>query len=565
MPPESKAGIDSERFTRSETYGKLREWAERLKKFEGVPEMYRDIPSYPESLTKEFERLNVPTADEGAQAAFLDRHIDYLDSVRRQVQLKDPGYLKTQQIIAENYDKYPGGAFSVGLDPAKELQLFSREVEGDAKPFSQGFMRPAHEIFGHLRPGLYGIQPAYDPVTVPGLPGTYKPSLISPTNESLAHFLNQALIRNLGASPETVKNNPALNKIRSALKGEDFPHFSTAVAGSRRDTRFDPDQILDISTAARELEQTPSKSPWLDSGIYSIRRFINKPPSEELLAAHPRLPDIVSALRGSNYLSQSDLLSPFDIPRSFRNVITDEFLAKYVDPTLRNFKEGLRISTPGFERYTDSSSAISRGLDPFDDNSNLAADKLATLTEFDPYKQYSSLGMMIFGKDPITTAAQGAIKAVKDNPYGTAGGAALTLLNDEVAKAIAKDDYKGAATAAAKDVLLGAAAEAGLKNVAAPLLQRAAPGVAARVIPAVAGAAQYGIPAAVGTGLFTQGRSGSALDTLVNKAATVVPGLKPNPKTDIGRRTGDAILNEGRYLLRSILQNRVPYLKGRLF
>jgi hypothetical protein len=166
-----------------------------------------------------------------------------------------------------------------------------------------------------------------------------------------------------------------------------------------------------------------------------------------------------------------------------------------------------------------------------------------------------------FMGDPVTPALKQAVTAVRENPAGAAGGAALTLLNDEVAKAIEKDDYTGAATAAAKDVLLGAATEAGLKNVAAPLLQRAAPGVAARVIPAVAGAAQYGIPTAVGAGLFSQGRTGSALDRLTNKASTVVPGLKPDPKTDIGRRAG----NEARYFLNSILQNKVPYLGGRLF
>jgi hypothetical protein len=102
--------INSERSKRAETYGKLREWTERLKKFEGVPEMYRDIPSYPESLTREFQELDKETADENARAAFLDKHLDYLDTVRRQVQLKDPGYLKTQETIARNYGNYPGGA-----------------------------------------------------------------------------------------------------------------------------------------------------------------------------------------------------------------------------------------------------------------------------------------------------------------------------------------------------------------------------------------------------------------------------------------------------------------------
>lgn len=212
---------------------------------------------------------------------------------------------------------------------------------------------------------------------------------------------------------------------------------------------------------------------------------------------------------------------------------------------------GLGAETPeGQFGYIDPESGSTVPIQPF--KTNISKQGSET------YKRSYNL------LDPVSPALRQAASAVKNNPYGAAGGAALTLLNDEVANAIAKDDYQAAGVAAAKDILGGAAIEAGLK-AGSPVLQRVAPGVAARVIPAVAGAAQYGIPAAVGTGLFTQGRSGSALDTLVNKAAPVVPGLKPNPKTDIGRRTGDAILNEGKYLLRSILQNRVPYLKGRLF
>lgn len=171
----------------------------------------------------------------------------------------------------------------------------------------------------------------------------------------------------------------------------------------------------------------------------------------------------------------------------------------------------------------------------------------------------------IYGVDPVGAAAQGLVEGVRRNPAGVVGGAAMTLLNDEIAKAIAKDDYKTAATEAAKDVALGAATETGLRQVAAPLAQRIAPAAAARVAPYVAGAARVGIPATVGAGLFMQGKTGSALDTLTNKAATVVPGLKANPQTDVGRRTGSAISNEARYMLNSILQNKVPYLNGRLF
>jgi hypothetical protein len=171
----------------------------------------------------------------------------------------------------------------------------------------------------------------------------------------------------------------------------------------------------------------------------------------------------------------------------------------------------------------------------------------------------------IYGVDPIGAAAQGVVQGIRRNPAGVAGGAAMTFLNDEIAKAISKDDYKTAAAESAKDVALGAAAETGLKQVAAPLARRVAPAAAARVAPYVAGAARVGIPAAVGTGLFMQGKTGSALDTLTNKAATVVPGLRSNPQTDVGRRAGKAISNEAKYLLNSVLQNRVPYLGGRLF
>ena len=171
----------------------------------------------------------------------------------------------------------------------------------------------------------------------------------------------------------------------------------------------------------------------------------------------------------------------------------------------------------------------------------------------------------IYGVDPIGASVGGAAEGLRRNPVGVAGGAALTLLNDKIAEALAKDDYKTAATEAAKDVALGAAAETGLKQVVAPLAQRVAPAAAARVAPYVAGAARVGIPATVGAGLFMQGKTGSALDTLTKKAATVVPGLRSNPQTDVGRRAGKAISNEAKYLLNSVLQNRVPYLGGRLF
>lgn len=556
--------INSEWLKRSETYGKLREWAERLKKFEGVPDMYRDIPSYPQELTEEFKEASTQRATDRTRADFLEKHLDYLDNVRRQIQLKDPGYLKLQQLIAENSDTYNSGQFSVGLDPYKEMRMFSERIKGTANPFFSGLTSPAHELYGHLRPALLGIQPSIDPVTVPGFPGVYKPSIISPTNESLAHFMNEAIIRNLGATPETIKADPTLNTIRDELKGKYFPHYSTRSPGRNQTGLRDVGQIDDIRSALSDLTQQPlDKSPYTpyQAGRQVLKQLRDAAPGQE----PRRLQNVVDALRRSNYLSQSAFRSGEDIPEAFRNVITSNLISKYVDPSLNNFVQGLRISTPGFDKYANSALGVARGISSVDEASNVAASRLTDLVALDPSKNYSELGMMIFGKDPVTSAAKGAVEAVRKNPTGVAGGAAMTLLNDEVAKALAKDDYKTAATEAAKDIALGAATETGLRQVAAPLAQRVAPAAAARIAPYVTGAARVGIPAAVGTGLFMQGKPGSALDTLTNKAATVVPGLRANPKTDVGRRAGRTISNEARYVLNSVLQNKVPYLKGRLF
>jgi hypothetical protein len=128
------------------------------------------------------------------------------------------------------------------------------------------------------------------------------------------------------------------------------------------------------------------------------------------------------------------------------------------------------------------------------------------------------------------------------------------LTNEDVAKAIEQNQYGQAATAAAKDIATGTAIEQALKLAGAGL-QRTAPQAASKVLPLVSRAAGVGIPAAVGAGLFSQGRTGSATERLVNKAADVVPGLRANPRTDVGRRAG----NEARYILDSLLRGRLPY------
>lgn len=154
------------------------------------------------------------------------------------------------------------------------------------------------------------------------------------------------------------------------------------------------------------------------------------------------------------------------------------------------------------------------------------------------------------------------------NPRGAIAGGALSLLNDEVAKAVSRNDILGAAGAFGKDIVTGALGEAAIREGGRQLAQRA-PQVAAAVNPAVATAASYALPAVVGASLFSQGRTGSALDVLARKAAEanarVLPATRTDPKTDIGRRVGQALMNEGQYIFNRLRQNRVPYLPGRLF
>ena len=159
-----------------------------------------------------------------------------------------------------------------------------------------------------------------------------------------------------------------------------------------------------------------------------------------------------------------------------------------------------------------------------------------------------------YAMDPISAAATSAQELGK----GAVGGAAFSLLNDEVAKQIANDNYGAAGKAFATDVGTGMAVDAALQG-GSQLLRKAAPSVAARALPFAGAAASVALPAMTGAALFNQGRSGSALDTLVNKGAKYIPGLKANPETDLGRRAGSAIANESGYILRSLLQGKLPY------
>jgi hypothetical protein len=164
-----------------------------------------------------------------------------------------------------------------------------------------------------------------------------------------------------------------------------------------------------------------------------------------------------------------------------------------------------------------------------------------------------------FSQDPVTTGIQGAREMFRSAPKGIAGGAALSILSPEVAQSVAQGQYGKAATQTAQSVAGGVATDLAIQ-AAGQGLQRVAPQLAGRVIPAFGGVANVAVPAAVGAGLFMQGKQGSPLNTIVNKAANVVPGLRSNPKTDVGRMAGRAISNEAQYAWNQIMKGKLPWM-----
>jgi len=166
-----------------------------------------------------------------------------------------------------------------------------------------------------------------------------------------------------------------------------------------------------------------------------------------------------------------------------------------------------------------------------------------------------------FAVDPVTAP-------VRKNLTGAAGGAALSLLNEEVANAIKKDKYLKAAELVGKDIGMGALAESAIKS-AGRGLSKLAPQLAANVNPLVAGVASRITPPLVGYSLLSQGRPNSTLSVVLDKVAKsglLRPqigsfGVRRDPKTDIGKR----VANEAGYFIDQVRQNRVPYLPGRLF
>lgn len=172
----------------------------------------------------------------------------------------------------------------------------------------------------------------------------------------------------------------------------------------------------------------------------------------------------------------------------------------------------------------------------------------------------SGADMLLFARDPVTASLEGARGLVGDNPRGALLGSAASLADPEVAKAVARDDYGAAATVVGRDVAVGAATEALLKQAA-----KRAPAAASAVLNSPV--ARLAGPVATGAALFSQGAPGSLTDVITRKAAAnpipFTPRLKADPKTDVGARASRWLQNEGQYILNRLGSGKLPYFGWR--
>lgn len=133
---------------------------------------------------------------------------------------------------------------------------------------------------------------------------------------------------------------------------------------------------------------------------------------------------------------------------------------------------------------------------------------------------------------------------------GALVGLAAGIMDPEVARQLEGNNPIEAAATVGRDVLIGGAVGDVITNLAKQAT-KTSPVAQARMM-RMAGVLG---PIALGAGLFMQGQSGSPVETALRKASGSVPGLKPQPETDIGKRAA----NEARYIIQSLIQGRMPY------
>jgi hypothetical protein len=439
------------------------------------------------------------------KAGLLQRRGDYIEAEAAKGNIdpyvKHANWLQKQNVFPNDAEQ----AFSAGKTFLNNYGLGSLETNNPAEQNVSGLFE--HDVFSHAFPEKYL-----------GKVDKSLPKAVTAADESRAGLIDTALDKGFNAG---VRSN------------------------------FDPQKKVLPSSSVNKLSQE----------LLDPRRYGNNPTGDV---------DLEAEYFTEKYLQQAGkegYKNPYGTSLEER---IDPLVGREMgSPTIRqSFEQAAQARYPSVTP-TDTAALLNKGVLPYKRDLNSALKMqlydraLSGLNKFTGEQVSPETTTLFrntyFSQDPVTAGIQGAGEMLRSAPRGIAGGAALSALSPEVAQSVAQGQYGKAATQTAQSVVGGAATDLAIQATGQGL-QRMAPQLAGRVIPAFSGVANVAVPAAVGAGLFMQGKQGSPLNTIVNKAANVVPGLRSNPKTDAGRMAGHAIGNEAQYAWNQIRQGRMPWM-----
>lgn len=314
-----------------------------------------------------------------------------------------------------------------------------------------------------------------------------------------------------------------------------------------------PDSLAGINALANLAQNNPNR-------IYSYNLKEGPLYRGTKLDISPNVGEEITLSRFKSFSPDVTIAGPFvneGAPLDFS--LSDEEYKKQIalEKTKQKILFQVQANSPGSFNYL-----ITPGVEESEVLARPGSKYLVEAKERFPFHQRGMTGdidfiklRQLYGIDPIGAAAKGGVNLIKENVPGATIGTAFSALNPKVAKAIEQDRYKEAAEALAKDVVIGAGAEA-VTNMAGKYI----PVVKQVVTPM----ARIAAPVAAGGALFMQGRPGSLTDVVTRKAAanpiSWLPSVKANPKTDLGARAGRAIANEASYAFGRLLKGRIPYI-----
>jgi hypothetical protein len=376
--------------------------------------------------------------------------------------------------------------------------------------FSYNLDEAQHEITSHLRPYKSGFMPDYrtlDP-QIGGL--TVRPNPVTPFNERFATNID-------GFIKDKNKGNLAVR----GFTGQGVKSHLLRSSG------FENMLVSDLLNKA-DLSNLNSTE-----AIEGIRNFVSE-----------------------NYGPGPSMAGPqeINVNDSVANEIADQLNKKYLPQARYNYQSmgELMYPTGAFSTPHNRRQGFQHAL---------RGSKVPELRSFGD--QISKPGIGYMSADPFTATLSGAKKLIKENPKGTNLGVAASLLDPGLPQAIKENDYLKAGEVVGRDILGGAFIEQTAKRVL-PLAGKHLPQLAP-VLQGGASILSKASPVLTGAALFTQGTPGSLTDVVTQKAAanpiSFLPSAQANPKTDIGARSGRAIMNESKYILNNLLKGRIPYMK----